>query len=713
MVSRNVGSSIEMVDFAKYTISSKFNKAPFITAIVDHELKNANDFAFVMSTFRDLVGANMIALMISQPGKDVIQQRRCIDFNYTLLISFAHVLGINAIACLYRDRVTADKDLTTFFTTIIGTKYNHAVAFYNANDDSYDKSITRLTKDTLDLNVAQIVVDIVNIACQTLRNVGGFVTYELTMFMMESILSNTNREDWYRNIAISPEQMLGYSRWRNVVDFSLLCAALGESNLKRYTDIYCTSEFWILTDPAVFVYWTWLYSNILMTMQYDHMTSALEGYVFDDSYQSNIEVPSGTGTKNLSTRQTYSTHNTVIQQDAAEGTSSRPLTVVPTDNGPKTGGVLNGGNLDTSTSGGVSLAAGGSATLSRGNQLISDINPDPTPIGPGKIKEEPLWMRKIEVFVKDENDKSIATFNNDSMSPDGFSTMPEQEMKIFAGCDIDFEISGEDAFVANSAIITLWNLSPATKALLVAAKVENNVIKTPGAKIEVLTGYTIDWGLIFTGRISSCYNKWVGGDVATIIIAYDDLEKMSKSDYVNLPYKQGDLYSKALDDICNAGGVKTNYVVDPLGMTFYTKAGESDQILLYGTPAQLMAQMLVRINGDLRSRNGTHGYTHKPENEFIFYIKDGLANICPKGDVSVSEVTMNSETGLMEASFSSNATNDEIASIKSLMQWRIQLGCKIIVDSPTLGSGTEYRVRGFKHTSSGSNYYSETSLGAF
>lgn len=670
--------------------------APFLGHVADYELQRISDFAMIMSYFRDLIGGNSIALMISQPAKDTVQQRRNIEFNYSLLIQFTHLLGVNAIACHYRQRIAENQYLKDFFEGIIGDKYTKACAFYDANGDSYADLAGTLTKDTTDLDVLAIVVDIVNIASSAMRDAGAFVIYQLTMGTAMAIIQQKRREDWYDNTKLSPEQMLGYSTWRSTIDFSMLVSALGESTTKRYTDIYCTEEFWQATNPALPVYWTFLYSNILMTIQYDRMLSKLEGYTFEGTGQEDIDVPGGTlsSVKPMPTSKAKS----LAEMDAQVGGGGAGTNTVYTT--PKNfGGLPINGQVD-----GVSYNTEGqktspfSATSAAGSSsLLNQINDDPTPIAPGTTKNVGLWQRVVTVYVETADGKAVTKFNT------------EPDTQGFGGCDIDLEMVGGDETTANSMIITLWNLSESTKNKIIASTDEKK-----GVCLKVQAGYSDDYGTIFVGNVSSKYDKWVGGDVATILIAYDDIIKMNETEPKRLTYVAGDLYIKAIHDIIKISGVTVGYIENPRNLAFLpdNPSSGNNQVVLYNTPAALMNEMVQKINGNLDAldKDASGKVTHDESEDFIFYIRDGIANCCRKGMIPYDTISMGSENGLMEAAATSNTTNDEVATMKSLLQWRVKIGSRLVLKSRT-NPGT-FRIRGYKHIINGSQFYTEASLGA-
>ncbi len=97
----------------------------------------------------------------------------------------------------------------------------------------------------------------------------------------------------------------------------------------------------------------------------------------------------------------------------------------------------------------------------------------------------------------------------------------------YPNLDIEFEVPFDDNTTANEATFTMYNLSRTTRNQFVT-----------GRSISLTAGYGHDYGLIFSGVVSSARTAHNGVDVRTTVTAVDN-PRLKEHDVKNISFKKG------------------------------------------------------------------------------------------------------------------------------------------------------------------------------
>ncbi|MDD3039004.1 hypothetical protein [Bacteroides sp.] len=285
---------ISPVPMAWKFFSSKY-VIPVLSAFTTIQMNRYMETANLFALLRHLIGGNGLSIVISLDANDYYQLDKQIRFQVGLLILYAEVLSIPAIACLYRHEIERDVDLKMFFNNVIGDRYIKTKTYYDENyarkenelphvplTDNDPQSLPYIILEGIFKEGTNFVTNIVDTIDQLFKDLMGIVTITLISGAITSIFSNdfipiqsNNSSSLQSSMAnrregshkVSPEVLLGYANWKQILNTSLYASLIGETLFKMYADLKLSPLAWKTLNPFSDVYWTYLKLNIIFAMR--------------------------------------------------------------------------------------------------------------------------------------------------------------------------------------------------------------------------------------------------------------------------------------------------------------------------------------------------------------------------------------------------------------------------------------------------------------
>ena len=244
-------------------------------------------------------------------------------------------------------------------------------------------------------------------------------------------------------------------------------------------------------------------------------------------------------------------------------------------------------------------------------------------------------------------------------------------------CDIEFEIKKSNDSNQNQGEITLWNLDNKTL----------NAIKKDSL-VQVMAGFKGDYGAIFEGFVTKKEPRTEGVDLSTIVTCSDSSFLFYISEEFVFEVREGQKLSAAVKqvyDACNvpAGKIDDIDYVFPHARTFT------------GTGQAILEEMLKIVNGSSKDA------------KYVSYTEGGMGYFVRSDNKTTEVFEINSSTGLLTTEVTEDSTSDTVATLKTLLNWRIGIDSWLRVKSPNVNG--LFKVSGYTHTLKGKTY--ETEIG--
>ncbi|RLI74128.1 hypothetical protein DRP05_10620 [Archaeoglobales archaeon] len=232
--------------------------------------------------------------------------------------------------------------------------------------------------------------------------------------------------------------------------------------------------------------------------------------------------------------------------------------------------------------------------------------------------------------------------------------------------DIFFRVKGK-ANEAATAEITIFNLSEATRQEIKA-----------GSPLVLIAGYRDDYGVVFQGTVKRAEMTIEGADVATEIIAVDNLADLKKKIKITVP--EGTDFADIAKRVFQQAGI----AIGKIDSTNYS----IKRPLTFSDAGLLVLSQLAEETG------------------YTYFVQDGKAYFVKKDNI-IEQIILNSETGLLEVTRveDENEEQQEKYKVKSLLIWKGKLDTRIKLESIKISG--RFKVVAYEHACMQDEYYSE------
>ena len=725
----------------------------FFTTQVQRFVETANIFA----ALRDIIGGNALTIIISADANDTAQLKTQMRFQIATLVIYAEVLGIPAIAALYKHEIDRDTDLKHFFTQIIGRRYLECAEHYGnlspseTPDSTIDTALGLLnTGKSVSQDLIQLVQDLAGILILSVIN--AFITSALSTTLNPRPLGTTqsySQTNYASRIALSPEIVMGYSNWKQILNTTLYASLLGETMYKMFTNIKLSPIAWRILNPLIDVYWTFLKTNIQYSMRFNQyitqgqlITTPRRPFYGTDEENITQKVTSQGNfpsifaadvithqlakTGRIETSDPYNQLDDILCETGSSKTNIHStVTIIPCCEYVKSGEAgdiqafcsgkklnispdlatfmgLNPDLIDTSTeqqdqnpASGTSLGTGLNLhELSQyersksGLYVFDDIISEDTQTKPGTTHIGDLWERVVEIYITQE------TLNEEpSPEPPLIASF-----SLASNHSIEFRVTLSNESTADTALVTLYNINPKTLSKIIATK----------SRILIKAGYTDNFSTIFEGFVTDRYETRIGADTATTIIAFNDIFKLQSAPAAPYTAVQGVPYDQVIAELMGQCGIPIGVIQVDSNVTFgetHTLPGNAYMNL------QLIAQGLTQEELD-----AADWYTD--QESYTFYLKDSIGYFVKRKYVSQDKVYLGSKLpdgshgGLLSATKAENPDDMIKGTAISLLNHRLKTDTMISIDSITLGKG-DYKSSEVVHTCTQKEYTSTIKLALY
>lgn len=663
------GGTKDLIDNKKAIVKSS------LYSVIGVDLYYLNQIQNIMAVLRDLIQGNALTLFITQGLGDQDQIETALKFQYSLLVICTDIIGVNAIASIYGDTIEHNSLLNTFFTEVIGQRYNKARDYYTGRDTTYSE-ITTTDLSTIANAIGQIAVDLYNTAV-------AFTEYLAIVGTAQAILEPVEPKS--ESLLVSPETVIGYSNWDSIISASGMIAVLAEAIARKTASAYAPPDVWYAFDAFIIIYWRFLSANIIYALQLEQIAQSTQPKTIRPFiiYGPNSDTPYTQYATEWDNSHSYQEIKDLDHE--VEGNKRGYSTSCFSDTlheGTHCGvnGYLCPQNNVTTVS--------AESTIAQGFTVFNTVRETDTENIDQQKQEIKIWERIVEVYISEENEGSEWATNPNVKV---FTTHKNDDGT--GGYDIEFTVSGSNLANADTATVTLYNLAEDTY---------KNFIKDK-SRILIKAGYENDYGPIFEGTIEEINKSWSGGDEVIQITCYDTMSILQYSDVVTYVVPIGESVYDTVKNLCATCGITTAYV-EPPGLT------SSTQATLVGKPYQCILNVVRHVNGVL-------GYTDMEANAFTFYIKNNIGYFVQRKYYARDEVWLGdednnipaSENGLLEESPSDDESEMVVGNIKTMLNWRLKTDTTVHINGIQY-KGT-YKVMEYTHTCSGKKqFYTDATL---
>lgn len=246
--------------------------------------------------------------------------------------------------------------------------------------------------------------------------------------------------------------------------------------------------------------------------------------------------------------------------------------------------------------------------------------------------------------------------------------------------DIEFEVKGSNSSSANTAEITVYNLSSATKAAI-----------KPGQKIRLKAGHVGNYGEIFTGIVKATFddrdagNTQDLGDIPTKITA---VNQVYTTGLPPVSYPKGTPFSTIILAAFTASDIPVEKI--------------DDQGFVLEEDYTSDPSALTNLQHCQRKINGDSSKTHKTA---TFYVETEKGYFVTTEFVSQTErVVVSSGTGLTQTVPEEPDDGSYTRSITSLLNWRVTADALVELKSRAIGASGSYKVVEYTHSCDSSDY---------
>ncbi|WP_048148442.1 hypothetical protein [Methanolacinia paynteri] len=245
----------------------------------------------------------------------------------------------------------------------------------------------------------------------------------------------------------------------------------------------------------------------------------------------------------------------------------------------------------------------------------------------------------------------------------------------YESCDIEFKIKKSGDSSQNQGEITLWNLD--NKTLNAISK---------DARVRVKAGFKGDYGTIFEGYVTKKEPQADGVDLSTIITCSDSSFLFYNSKEFVFEVREGQNLSGAVKQVYDACDVPAGKISDidytfPHARTFT------------GTGQAILEEMLKTINGSSK------------DTKYVSYTEGGMGYFVRSDNRTAEVFEINSSTGLLTIEVSEDSNSDTVATLTTLLNWRIGIDTWLRIESPNING--LFKASGYTHTLRGDTYETE------